>query len=303
MRIGIVQCITSSDDSALRYLLLSINSLQTAFQLEFVPFDREDSFLKPLLGEGPARRPSVAEMAAFHRRQSEYFNEVARNYEQQGEPPRVYQVISEARFTDSYFYTSIGSVSVMALGNWKRAMAPPSILEFIYVLVLQSALVALCPNLNTHLGTRGCLMDFSAELSDARQKVLASHICHECESVISGNGYPVLVSELRPLLTKSWLGSLAEPTSPATIMLKLKRGLFITKGLEPTWSERIRITLLQEGVKQALAVIGIVLAAALIYLLGVVTVVRLIQPTANSSSSKPTVTHGIVAPSPTRRQP
>jgi hypothetical protein len=125
------------------------------------------------------------------------------------------------------------------------------------------------------LGTRGCLMDFSAKLSDARQKVLAGHICHECESRLSACGYPDLARELRPLLSKSWLGNSADMASPAAIIAMLNHDLFITKGLQPSLLERARMTLVQEGAKQVLAVVGIVLAAIIIALLGIVTEVHL----------------------------
>jgi hypothetical protein len=270
-RVGIVQCIADIDDSALRYLLLSMNSVQDIFELEFVPFDNQDSFLQPLLGNVPTERPASGQMLEFHHRQMRHFREVAAQYEQPTDPPDCLQIISTAKFSDNYFYTSNGFVSVIALGGWRRAMAPPSILEFIQTLVLQSVLFVICPNLDTHLGTRGCLMDFSAELSDARQKVLAGHICRECESRISACGYPGLARELRPLLSKSWLGNSADVASPAAVIAKLNHDLFITKGLEPSLLERARMTLIQEGAKQVLGVAGVVLAAIIIALLGIIT--------------------------------
>lgn len=282
-RIGILQCIADIDDSALRYLLLSMNSIQDAFQLEFMPFNNEDPFLRPLFADAPIKRPNSSQMLEFHNRQMRHFTKVAAEYEQRDAPPDCLQIISTAKFSDNYFFTSNGLMSVIALGGWKRAMAPPSILEFIQALVLENALFVLCPNLETHLATRGCLMDFSAELSDARQKVLAGYICHECESRISTCGYPGLAHELRPLLSKSWLGSSADATSPAAIVAKLNHNLFITKGLEPNLLERARMTLVQEGAKQILTVIGVVIAALLIALLGIVTDVHLTQPAGNQS--------------------
>lgn len=288
IRIGILQCIVDIDDSALRYLLLSMNSVQDVFQLEFVPFHNQDPFLRPLLTDAPSKRPTSSQMMEFRDRQMRHFAEVATQYGQQDTSPDCLQVISTAKFNDNYFYTSNGLVSVIALGGWKRAMAPPSILEFIQTLVLQNALFILCPNLDTHLGTRGCLMDFSAELSDARQKVLAGYICRECESRLSARGYPRLAYELRPLLSKSWLGNAADTTSPAAIVAKLNHNLFITKGLEPSLLERARMTLVQEGAKQVLAVMGVVVAALLIALLGIVTEVHFTQPIVIQS---PTPTH------------
>jgi len=296
-RIGLVQCISGIDDSALRYLILSMNSVQSAFQFEFVPFDDQDGFLRPLLANATVDRPTSNEMLKFHARQTRHFQEMAKSYEQQGESPHCFQVISTAKFSDSYFYTSNGLVSVIALGNWKRSMAPPSILEFIQVLVLQNALFILCPGLETHLGTRGCIKDFSAQLSDARQKVLVGYLCHECEYIISEHGYPGLADELRPLLSKSWLGNSADPTSPAAIISKLKRDLFVTKGLKPNLLELTRMTAIQEGVKLPAAIAAVVIAAILIAIFGVVTEVHLTEPATNLSPT-PTSIHGVIKTSP-----
>ncbi len=294
-RIGIVQCITNLDDAALRYLILSMNSVQTCFQFEFVPFDNEDVFLEPLLTKGRTQRPSSFSMLEFHQRERRHFEQMADRYELHDQAPDYFQVISVASFSDSYFQTSSGPISVIALGNWKRAMAPPSILEFIQVLVLHGALFALCPQLDTHLGTRGCLMDFSAELSDARQMVLAGFVCQTCESVLSTQGYSDLVPELRRLLSRKWLGSPADPASPAGIVSKLGHNLFITKGLQPSPLESARMTLAKEGVKQVWTVIGTVIAAVLaavfLAILGYAAVnVHVTSPGPQPGTTKPAAT-------------
>jgi hypothetical protein len=278
VRIGIVQCITkiddsrtlllkrrtkAYDDSALRFLILSMNSLQSFLQFEFVPYDNKDEFLVPLLARGVSDRPSATMMRQFYERQNRYLQQSAEAYEQPDERPNSYVVVSSAHFSDNYFYTSDGDVSIIALGGFQRAMAPPSILEFIQVLVLEAAVFSLCPELDTHIGTRGCLMDFAAILSDARQKVLTGFICQTCESVMSRNGYEEFVPELRHVLSKEWLGSTSKPASPAGIISNLGHDLFTTRGLEPSKLESAKSALAQEGTKQVLIVVGTVLAAVL----------------------------------------
>ena len=41
-RIGVLQCISRFDDSALRYLIRQAKSHRSAFQFEFIPFDDQD---------------------------------------------------------------------------------------------------------------------------------------------------------------------------------------------------------------------------------------------------------------------
>jgi hypothetical protein len=295
-RFGILQCILDFDDSALRYFVLSMNSLQDAFELEFVPYDDRDQFLQQLLTRESIDRPTSGQMLEFYGRESSYFQQFANDYDHDDEPPHYYQIISMAHFEDNYFQTSNGFLSIIALGGWRRSMAPPSILEFFQIFILRSALFALVPELTSHIGTRGCVMDFSADLADAKQHVLLGHLCFECESVIREGGYPDLPSQLRAFLSKRWLGDPTYPASPAAVVSKLNHDLFITKGLEPSRLERMRIALLQEGVKQVLAVIGIVLAAILIATIGVVTDVRLTQ-TPTKLPSTPIPVH-LITPSP-----
>jgi hypothetical protein len=279
----------------LRYLILAMNRVQNYFQFEFVPFDDKDMFLKSLLTNGSIDKPSPSSMLEFHQRERQYFEKVAGEYRLHDQAPEYFQVISVACFSDNYFQIGSGSISVIALGNWKRAMAPPSILEFIQVLVLHGAVYELCPQLHTHLGTRGCLMDFSAELSDARQMVLAGFVCQTCESVLSSQGYSGLVPELRHLLSRRWLGSSADPASPAGIVSKLGYDLFITKGLQPNPLESARMTLAKEGVKQVYTVIGTVIAAVLaavfLAILGYAAVnVHVTSPSPQPSVTKPAAT-------------
>ena len=290
-RVGILQCITKLDDTALRYLILSMNSRQTFFQFEFVPFDDQDEFLEPLLASGVTGRPSPHNMQEFYDRERRYFQYIADCYERPEEAPDYFQIISAAGFRDNYFYVSNGALSVVAMGDWKRAMAPPSILEFIQIIVLKGALLALCPELDTHLGTCGCVMDFSVALSDARQRVLVGWICQTCESILSEHGYSDLVAELRELLSRRWLGSPSDPAAPAGIISKLGYDLFITKGLKPNLLESARITLAQEGVKQILTVIGTVVAAAVLALLGYAAVSGHSTPAApQPTTTRPAIT-------------
>jgi hypothetical protein len=291
IRIGIIQAITGQaiknfDDSALRYMILAINSFTSSVQLEFVPFDDTDELLRPLLAGDLTDKPSSTDMTDFYFRQRNHFERKAKDYEQQDKPPDCFQIISAARFRGRYFWTSNGAVSVVTMGDWERSLSPPSILEFIQVLVLQGALLALCPKLATHLGTRGCIMDFSGDLSDARQKILSGFICQPCRAIIADGGYPELADELRPVLSGSWLGRPDDPTSPAGIVSKLGHNLFITKGFKPNRVEVIKAGLVTESARQISTIIGTVIAAFLLALLGYAVV----SVSTNSSVAHPTQT-------------
>jgi hypothetical protein len=56
--------------------------------------------------------------------------------------------------------------SLIALGNWKRLMAPPSFIEFVQALLVREAVAVLCPHLHWVRAPRhkGCLIDFTASV-------------------------------------------------------------------------------------------------------------------------------------------
>jgi hypothetical protein len=237
-------------------------------------------------------RPSPEDMMGFHDRQRRYFVEMASSYEQNDTSPDCFQVISAASFRDRYFWTSNGAITVVAMGDWAKALAPPTVFEFIQTLVLQGALLALCPELDTHLGTSGCIMDFAWHLADARQKVLSGFICHRCRTIIEDSGYPDLVTSLHPILSRSWLGRFDDPASPAGIVSKFGYNLFITKGFKPNKVEIIRAALLEEGVRQISIIIGTMVAAFLLAIAGYAVVNVVLSPS---------VTHPLQTHSPNRR--
>jgi hypothetical protein len=181
-------------------------------------------------------------------------------------------LLTGAAFTDHYYYTAIIGVGVIAMGDWERNMAPPSILEFIHSLVLKDAIWSVSPAIGSHLETRGCLFDFSAKLSDLRQSVLIGSICSECKAAMEYTGQGAFVADLAKVLSREWLHDTSNPASPASVVAKLKHDLFITKGLTPSPRESIKMALVQDGTKQVLqiagAVISGVLLAALVLVLG-----------------------------------
>jgi hypothetical protein len=109
-RIGIIQCITELDDAALRYLILAMNSLQTSFQFEFVPFDKKEEFLMPLLTNDAIDRPAPKRMAEFYKKERQHFQQLAEAYKQSDEAPDSFQIISAASFRDNEGYSAVRDV-------------------------------------------------------------------------------------------------------------------------------------------------------------------------------------------------
>lgn len=257
------------NQDAVRFLILHLNCVQEAFEYEFANMPG-DPFLSALQQKQPVDREAARlDSLAFATRCDTFWKEQNERFGLKEAAPSHFIVISLATFSNNYYSMRQGRVSVLALGNWRRWMAPPSLLEFLLTLVVRESVAALSPALrgSVHLGTKGCLFDFTAYLSEVKFKVLQGHICQFCEDALRTDELPTLAEQLRKVLSKAWIGEPSVPGSPAYILKNLGYDLFLTKGTRSTFWEQTRITLQQDGVKEIIKIAGgLALVALLIWL-------------------------------------
>ena len=256
---------------ALQYLILCLNSLQNTFQYEFYPCEFEHSVLRKLRSGGVVNRKEFKKrVPAFLESLHAYLVKEVADYETKEQPPDYFVIYTITRFDDEYYTTRKGKLSVIALGDWERSMAPPSILEFFLTLTLRESVAAVSPSLSgsIHLGTKGCLFDFTRSIEEVRQKVLHGFVCDFCRRALDNDRWPNLADELTRVLRKEWLGRTRNPHCPASVISKLGFNLFTTKGLEPTFWESTLSLLRKEGVKQLIQIIGAIAVLALALVLG-----------------------------------
>jgi hypothetical protein len=270
-RIGVLLCARDVNEAALSFLVLCMNCQQESFQYEFLPPKPDDEFLNPLYGTAELHRDDVrAKARSFCQQYRDYLVDFSERYKLREPPPGYFVAITTARFTDNYYSMREGDLSIIALGNWKRGMAPPSLLEFVLTLLVREAVAAASRSLRSsiHLGTKGCLFDFTPHLSEVRQKVLHAFICAYCRAALEADGLPELASELESVLGRQWLGTPTEPSTPAGIASNLGYNLFVTKGLKATPWEAFKSTVRQESATQLVTVAGVLLVAVLLVVLG-----------------------------------
>jgi hypothetical protein len=275
-RIGLILVgVDGSFVPAFEYLLTHINVIQTSLEFEIVRPDAADPLLKYLSGRGVLPRPRAKElMKGYPDRLAAFLREQIDAFDIKAPPPSHFIIVSMASFDDLYYSCSEPGIGLVALGNWERTMAPPSLREFVVAIVMRRAAAYIAPSIDgsLHMGTKGCLFDFNPLLSDVRLKVLNGHVCHDCARRIAEDGKPALVDDLRHVLGKAWLGTVDDRTSPAAICRKLGYDLFITKGIKPTWQENLISTLQTEGLKELLKIIPTLIvavaAAAILVMLG-----------------------------------
>lgn len=274
-RIGVIVAPKPTlNERALRSIVLAMNKEQDLLQFEFYNADPRDPVMTEVMT--PRRRLVNREhlrsmLPEFNQKLCERLIDDCTKFGLYEDPPDRYVIVSQCRFDDNYYSMRQGSCSVLALGNWRRHMAPPSLIEFVQVLLVREAVAILCPSLrgSVHLGNKGCLMDFTPNLSEARHKVLAGYICRFCGSRMAGDNRPELPQIISRLIDRNWLGSPADPRSPAGVAANLGYDLFIVKGLKATARERFIAALQEEGAKQVAVVIGVILAAAILVFLGI----------------------------------
>lgn len=180
-------------------------------------------------------------------------------------------LLTMGRFEQGYYTVGDRLVRAIALGDWKRELAPPSILEFFLTLLLRQSIGLISPTFRSsgHLGTKGCLFDFTDDLSEARLKTMQGFVCCDCRRLLAKDNLPTLIDTLLPVLdTRSWLGSSGDPKTPAGVVAKLGHDLFLTRGVQPSWWESILTVLRNDGIKELLKVAAIVLLTAVLVVFG-----------------------------------
>lgn len=146
--------------------------------------------------------------------------------------PENFVVISLAKFSDEHYGLKAGHVQVQALGNWERGMAPPSILEFIIVLLMRQAASFINASLSksVHLGTKGCLFDFTADIAEARYKALQSFVCTDCRARMHESGSPHLAHDLANVLDLNLARSAKRSALPGRDSCQPRTRSFLDQG-------------------------------------------------------------------------
>lgn len=258
-KIGVVICeVEHVNVAALKYFILSMNRLQTIFEYQLLPFDRKNKMLQLLSCENVRDREEIRGLIdGFSADFKEYIDKHNSEFGLIQDFAEHYIVISLAKFHDEYYSLRKKNISVIGLGYWEREMAPPTVLEFILTLIMRESIASICPPLkkSVHLGTKGCLCDFTNDLGEARYKVLIGYICDHCKNELVKDGHANLIHDFEKILAKDWMGKREDPSSPAGIIKNLGFDLFCTKGFQKTTYEKFIDKLPEEAAKTFLTIV------------------------------------------------
>jgi hypothetical protein len=273
LRVGLVLGgFPSEKATAFKYFLLLLNRLQRTFEFEFYDPPAEDPLMGLLRSKDLLDANSVREkLPAFANRLRQSVDRVIQDFELAVTWPTQIIIVSLATLSNYHFLIRREKVSLLALGEWERSMAPPSAAEFVQVLVLRAAYSALQGAVwnSIHAGTRGCVFDFTDNLEDSRLMALAGiGVCSECAAALSADGHGSAAQEIQTVVQRAWLGDRKTPGTPAAIMASLGYDLYLTKGFTPTWRERLAEVLREDVFKGTINLIFALMLAALVLVLG-----------------------------------
>jgi hypothetical protein len=278
-RVGVILVGELAAIPALRMLVLHMNSLQREFVFELLPVFNEIALLDLARHPRPELNKVNEAQTTFYKTYTERLTAEEDAYDCRRYDRFGYVVASLSSISGNYYLNEGGRIPgnelgnrtmFVALGDWKKLMAPPSIVEFTVTLLVASVgfLLEGKDVRSRHFGTRGCIFDFTHDLKDTRYKVLCGVICSDCEALIREQSTEDASKALQLLARRDWLLSPPGPLSPASTAAALGYNLFVTKGISPTIWERIRVTLAEEGTKQVLTPLFALVGAALLFWLG-----------------------------------
>lgn len=282
LRVGVL-CIglDHTTEAAFRVLAVQMNRLQADFEFSLLESHDDEPLLAAL--QGGALLEWRSQQAGHSL--AELVPSLATRYDVEpigpGEPaapapngsafrPAWLVVVSTARYSDNWYSHRATPASVLCLGLWDRHCAPPSVVDFLLTLLVREAIAAAVPSFRRsgHDATKGCLLDHTGRLTDARLKALNAFICSDCQHAIDQHRPGLSASSLR-LLRRDWLGRSDDPKSPAGMAANLGYDLFQSRGLKPTTRERLALKLEDETIKMIVSVVGALVLVALGAVLGV----------------------------------
>ncbi|HEY0459119.1 MAG TPA: hypothetical protein VGC97_08175 [Pyrinomonadaceae bacterium] len=256
--------------NSLKYLITHLNTLQKIFEYELLEI--ENDYIKNLKPEATVDRKKLRSkidqlFSSFHK----YIDDQQKFYNLEDvTKPDKFIIITLACFADGHYGLCEGDIQVMALGDWNKYMSPPTVFEFILTLLLRQSVGLISPSFSKskHFGTKGCLFDFTPNISDARFKALQGFICSNCRKELKEDGYLDWADVITDVLKMTWIGDTKDVYSPAGIVKKLGYELFLTQGIKPTLWEALKNSLRDEGTKEFIKLVFAVVLAVLFIWLG-----------------------------------
>lgn len=280
IRVGVVfAAFPVNDLTPYKYFILLLNQLQHSCEFEIHDVNESDPYLAGLSVKPKWWQrftPTVinaknarAGLGEFGARQREEIAKAIQEHDLATEELDQLIIVTGVTLSDAHYLIRRKKTTLLALGLWEKTMAPPSVAEFLQLLVLRAPYSALEGHVwNTiHLGNRGCIFDFTENLENTRFIALSGvGVCSQCAAALEQDGFSNAPAEIRHVAGRAWRGDRSIPGSPANVMERLGYPLFLTKGFERSWAERIQDVCSEEFGKELIKLVFILLIAYIVFL-------------------------------------
>jgi hypothetical protein len=275
IKIGIIlKGFDKRESTALRYLILQQNTLQQSIEFQLLPVPAEKNPMDDLVSEQIIQKCSEVRNKIREYKTS-YYNWL-KNEKKCGDIQNELDgiiLISMAKFQDRFYFSHLDKWVLLSLGHWEKYMAPPSVIEFILILLIEASVDFACGKIiKRHYCTKSCAFDFTANLEEARFKSLIGYLCPECIETINASCSANFTYDVKKLLALDWLGNTSEPSNYALISKKLGYDLFHTKGIKPDFWERFNLLFEEKLFDNLFKILASIAILALSVWLGLKTV-------------------------------
>ena len=257
---------------AFKYFLLLLNRLQRTFEFAFYDPPPDEPLTAALRSKKPVDPGSVRRhLLPFGASLKAIADETINRVDLARAFPSQIIVISQATLSNYHYLIRQKHVTLLALGEWERSMAPPSAAEFVQLVVLRAAYSATEKGAweTIHLGTKSCVFDYTRNLQDTRMMTLVGlGVCNECRQALEHDGFTQAPNEIAHVAERSWLGKRSDPGTPANIMARFGYDLYLTRGFTSTLGERFKQLLEEDAAKEFVKLLFLIAGTGLLVWFG-----------------------------------
>jgi hypothetical protein len=213
---------TTYDVLPFRYFVLAINKIQSVYEFSF------------------PEQEIVLEQEEYS--EKELFRKIGLIHPALSPTPNYTIAIITNKIEGNLFFTTEGSVAAITTDTWEANYSPPSLFEYLLPCI-SASLLFLHPTLNLdfHIETRGCVLDYTGWKPDDRVDIALGYICDsDCESIRQSVGDDYL-SQMQLVISRKWIGGISDSGSVAFELKHSSASILKgTLGLRKRFGRRLR---------------------------------------------------------------
>jgi hypothetical protein len=225
------------DVVSFKFYLLQLNKLQSIFEFCFPDVDD-----KLFAGADPAKDDlfEIFKEARKQEAKDVADDEEEQVYIEEGDP-EYYIIIVGTALRDALFADWSDDTALITTDRWEKEYSPPSVYEYLLNSVCASLILLDKEiDLDTHMATRGCALDYTAVKDDTKIDAAIGYLCDDCkEKILKAKGESFLF-EFNKMIDRTWVGNIGTAESVAyNLQRYFKYNIDKDSGFNKTFRERM----------------------------------------------------------------